>query len=232
MSLGQEIFFLAKSVLDCVSSFSGGKLWSALFRLVLQVSTAHPSSPICSFETANSWWQKPPIPSFSFRRFQTFCHFTILLIFFSFKEFLLGLILCYWNLEVLSAKVVNLQNLHENSGCWCRVCVLICAEDWILSQLCGFHLYPMVFIGWVCPGIMTTLICKFRKKKLEALNWYHKPPIHHLPFLSSPLRRFEIVALSPISSHTSPLAPLFHCLSLNFLTDWSKTCFLLLVWDE
>jgi hypothetical protein len=67
---------------------------------------------------------------------------------------------------------------------------------------------------------------------LEALNWYHKPPIHHLPFLSSPLRRFEIVALSPISSHTSPLAPLFHCLSLNFLTDWSKTCFLLLVWDE
>ncbi len=166
MSLGQEIFFLAKSVLDCVSSFSGGKLWSALFRLVLQVSTPHPSSPIYSFETANCWRQKPPIPSFSFRGFQTFCHLTILLIFFSFKEFLLGLILCCWNLEVLSAKVVNLQNLHENRGCWCRVCVLVCAKNWILSQLCGFQLYPTVFVGWVCPGVMTTFDLQVQEGKV------------------------------------------------------------------
>jgi hypothetical protein len=139
-------------------------------RLVLQVSTPHPSSPIYSFQTANWWQQKPPIPSFFFRRFQTFCHFTISLIFFSFNEFLLGLIFCCWNLEVLSAKVVNLQNLHENSGCWSRVCVLIPAKDWILSQLCDLHLYPMVFIGWVCPGIMTLLWSASSRRKSWRLQ--------------------------------------------------------------
>ncbi len=122
----------------------------------------------------------------------------------------MGLILCCWNLEVLSAKVVNLQNLHENSVCWCRVCVLICAKDWILSQLCGFHLYPMVFVGWVCPGVMTTLICKFRKKKLEAPNWYHKPPIHHLPFLSSPQGDLRLLPFLP-----SPLTQESSCTSFS-----------------
>jgi hypothetical protein len=74
--------------------------------------------------------------------------------------------LCCWNLEVLSAKVVNLQNLHENRGCWCRVCVLVCAKNWILSQLCGFQLYPTVFVGWVCPGVMTTFDLQVQEGKV------------------------------------------------------------------
>jgi hypothetical protein len=154
-----------------------------------------------------------------------------LLIFFSFKEFLLGLILCCWNLKVLSAKVVNLQNLHENSGCWCGVCVLICAKDWILSQLCGFQLYPMVFVGWVSRRHdyfdLQVQEEKVGDSKLISQTSYS-------PLAISELSSKEIWDCCPFShlSHESPLVPFFHCLYLNFLTDWSETCFLLLVLEE
>lgn len=120
----------------------------ALFRHVLQVSTPHPSSPIYSFETANCWQQKPPIPSFSFRRRHD-----------------------YFDLQVQEEKVGDSKLISQTSY-----------SPLAISELSSKEI-------WDC--------C----------------PFSHL-------------------SHESPLVPFFHCLYLNFLTDWSETCFLLLVLEE